>query len=374
MPGTLSEHRGYLVDTRRTAFYGRAIDQVVTPGDTVADLGCGFGILGLMCLKAGASAVWGIDATDAIDIARETAARAGFDDRYHCIQSQTFRAELPGKVDLLICDHVGYFGLDYGIVQLMADARRRFLKPDGRMIPERIDLYLAGIRSENCRSLLGIWETSDVPADFAWLRSYAVNTKQVVDFTPTEIATDPVQVGSVRLGDDMPETIGFKASLAIEEDGVLDGIGGWFGCELGGGIRMTNSPLAREAMSRHQIFLGFDAPMPVKAGDVVEVSVKLNHRNSIIAWTARDPATGRMLRYSSWASMPLSASEKLKPGNAPRRANDRAAALQTILGYVDGTANAEDIEQAVLRDHPNLFPSTDEVSRFVKDVLADYTA
>lgn len=112
MSDTLSEHRGYLVDKRRIARYGDAIDRVILAGDTVVDLGCGFGILGLMCLKAGASKAWGIDATDAIDIARETAARAGFGEKYHCIQDQTYRAELPEKVDVLICDHVGYFGVD----------------------------------------------------------------------------------------------------------------------------------------------------------------------------------------------------------------------------------------------------------------------
>lgn len=371
---TLSEHRSYLIDTRRTALYERAIARVVSKGDTVADLGCGFGIFGLMCLDAGASRVWGIDSTDAIDIARESAVNAGYGDAYQCIPSSTFRAELPERVDLLICDHVGYFGIDYGILQLMSDARRRFLKPGGRMIPERIGLFLAGIRSDKCRSLLDRWETSDVPAYYAWLRSYAVNTKQVVDFVPTEIATAPVAVASLTLGDDVPETLGFTASLIADEDGLLDGIGGWFECDLGAGVRMTNSPLARDAMSRHHIFLGFDTPMDVKAGDVVDVSVKVNHRNSIIAWSAREPRTGRLRRHSTWASLPMSTSDRLKPGLAPRQPNDRARALTTVLSYVDGERTGEEIEQLVLADHPALLPSTDEIARFVKDVLADYTA
>ncbi|WP_298289300.1 hypothetical protein [Novosphingobium sp.] len=203
----------------------------------------------------------------------------------------------------------------------MADARRRFLKSGGRMIPERIDLFLAGIRSDKCRRLLDRWDANTVPASYAWLRTYAVNTKHVVDFVPADIATAPVQVGTLALGEDMPETLGFKASLTIDEDGTLDGIGGWFECELGGGVRMTNSPLARTAIRRHQIFLGFDAPMDVAAGDIVEVSVKLNHRNNVVAWNARDPRTGRMLRYSTWASMPMSRSERLKPSLAPRIVN-----------------------------------------------------
>lgn len=374
MSDTLSEHRGYLVDTRRVARYGDAIDQVVAQGDTVVDLGCGFGILGMMCLKAGAAKAWGIDATDAIDIARETADRAGLGDRYHCIHDQTFRAELPEKVDVLICDHVGYFGVDYSIVHLMADARRRFLKPGGRMIPERLELYLAGVRSDGCRQMLDRWETDDVPGDYAWLRSYAVNTKHAVDLVPTDIATAPVVSGHVVLGDDAPETLVFKATLEIDEDGVLDGIGGWFVCELGGGVSMSNSPLARDAICRHQIFLGFDQPLAVTAGSKVDVSVRLSHRNGIIAWSVRDPATGRLQRYSNWAAMPMSAGERLKPHAAPRRLNDRGRALSVVLGYLDQSLTGQEIEQAILREHPALFPSADETARFVKDALADYTA
>ncbi|HQS95378.1 MAG TPA: hypothetical protein PK823_02630 [Novosphingobium sp.] len=256
----------------------------------------------------------------------------------------------------------------------MADARRRFLKPGGRMIPERLGLYLAGVRSDSCRQMLDSWETADVPGEYAWLRSYAVNTKHAVDLVPTDIATDPVISGHIVLGEDAPETLAFKATLQIAEDGVLDGIGGWFNCDLGGGVSMTNSPLARDAICRHQIFLGFDQPLPVHAGDAVDVSVRLSHRNGIIAWSVRDPATGRLQRYSNWAAMPMSAGERLKPHVAPRQLNDRGRALAIVLSYIDQSQTGLEIEQAVLRDHPTLFPSADETARFVKDVLADYTA
>lgn len=256
----------------------------------------------------------------------------------------------------------------------MADARRRFLKPGGRIIPERLSLYLAGVRSDSCRQLLDRWETAEVPGDFAWLRSYAVNTKHAVDLVPTEIATPPAISGQIVLGDDAPETLGFKATLEIDEDGVLDGIGGWFECDLGGGVGMTNSPLARDAICRHQIFLGFDKPLAVSAGDRVDVSVRLSHRNGLIAWSVRDPATGRLQRYSNWAAMPMSASERMKPSVLPRQLNDRGRAVGIVLGYVGENKTGQDIELAVLRDHPALLPSADEIARFVKDVLADYTA
>lgn len=374
MSDTLSEHRGYLVDSRRVARYSEAISRVINPGDVVVDLGCGFGILGLLCLKAGAGKVWGIDGTNAIDVAVEAMGRAGLADRYTCIAEKTFRAELPEKADVIICDHVGYFGIDYGIIELMHDARQRFLKPGGRVIPERLRLFVAGIRSNGCRDLVDRWDDADVPPEYNWLRTYAVNTKHAVGLRPTEVVTEPVQVGTVELGEPAADSLPFKASLVADEDGVIDGIGGWFECDLGGGVSMTNSPLARNRITRSQIFLGFDQPLQVKAGDVIDVSVRVAHTNSIIAWTVRDPATGRVQRYNNWASMPISTVDRAGAGQRGRGLTSRGQATRILLDYVDMGMTGEQIEQAIMAEHPGLFPNALQVSRFVKDELPRYLA
>ena len=58
MGDALEEHYSYLSDTNRLARFELAVARAVAAGDSVADIGCGFGVLGLMCLKAGASHVW----------------------------------------------------------------------------------------------------------------------------------------------------------------------------------------------------------------------------------------------------------------------------------------------------------------------------
>ena len=83
--------------------------------------------------------VFGIDATAMLEVARETFARAGLAERSRFIRGRSLRVELPEEVDLVICDHVGYFGFDYGIVETLQDARRRFPQtrrsPDSRANP-----------------------------------------------------------------------------------------------------------------------------------------------------------------------------------------------------------------------------------------------
>ncbi len=57
----LDEHLGYRPARTRLQQFRAAIAAIVRPGDTVDDRGCGSGILGLLCLQAGAGHVFGID-------------------------------------------------------------------------------------------------------------------------------------------------------------------------------------------------------------------------------------------------------------------------------------------------------------------------
>jgi protein arginine N-methyltransferase 1 len=45
-----------------------------------------------------------------------------------------------------------------------------------------------------------------------------------------------------------------------------------------------------------------------------------------------------------------------------------------VLDYCDGHRTVSQIEEAVLREHPDLFPSNEEISRFVAQVLNKDTA
>ena len=64
MGNALEEHYDYLSDARRLEKFEQAVSRAVMPGDRVADIGCGFGVLGMMCLKAGAARAWGVGGLD----------------------------------------------------------------------------------------------------------------------------------------------------------------------------------------------------------------------------------------------------------------------------------------------------------------------
>lgn len=366
----LEEHIGYVSDHVRLDYFRRAIASTVTPGDLIADVGCGVGVLGMMCLRAGAAHCWGIDRSDAIEIARESMAKSGLGDRYSCIRGLASRVNLPQPVDLIICDHVGYFGIDYGIIDMIGDACRRFLKPGGKVMPSRIKLFVAAAASSDCRAKAEAWSRDAIPAEFHWLRKYGVNTKLAHAFKAQDIHTDPAELGTIDLRADNPEHFSFKASLRVICDGVIDGLVGWFNCELAEDVWMTNSPLEPGAIDREQAFLPFDQPIAVTVGDMLEVTVAIRHDTGMIAWSIHVPATGHRQRQSNWESLivnraPVDAkidtTAKLSPTGVVRKA---------IFEYVDGVRTNGEIIRLVLQDHPKLFPSDEEIRRFVKHELA----
>ncbi|MDF1836184.1 MAG: methyltransferase [Alteraurantiacibacter sp. bin_em_oilr2.035] len=100
MSKVLAEHLSYFHLPRRYDAYARTIASVLSGGEALADLGCGFGVLGIQCVRHNARHVWGIDHSDAIEIARETVDRSGLADQYTCIKNSTFQTILPEKADL----------------------------------------------------------------------------------------------------------------------------------------------------------------------------------------------------------------------------------------------------------------------------------
>ena len=367
----IQEHLGYVADAVRLACFRAAIGKAIRPGHRVADLGCGSGILGLLCLQAGAAHVDFVDETSMIDVAREIVARAGLQDRASFFRGRSQHVELPQRVDAVVCDHVGYFGFDYGIVELLQDARRRFLTPGGILIPSRIGLEIAAISSEKCRALAEGWTAQGMPGEFRWLREYSLNSEHAVDFVRDEPASRPATLGMIDTREEQPAFLSLTAELHIERSGVVHGLGGWFECELAPGVWMTNSPLAKQPIKRPQAFLPIGAPMQVKAGDRVKASIMARPSDQVLAWTAEFPATGERFSHSTFKGMLLSQRDlvAVNPARVPNLSREGRARM-SVLAYCDGRRTAREIEQAVLRDHPGLFPSATEISRFVARVLA----
>lgn len=364
----LDEHFDYLADSVRLDAYRRAVAALVRPGMTVVDLGCGSGVLGLLCLQAGAGRVYGIDSTSMIEAARIVHSEAGFAGQVTFIRGMSTMATLPEMADVVICDQVGYFGFDAGIVEYLEDARRRFLKPGGAVVPRMLRLELAGVESARCYENVSRWRAGALPEEFRTLGRFAENVKYPVTLERGELLTAAVALGEIGLRQDTRDFVSWRAEIKTGRDGMLHGVAGWFRCELAEEVWMTNSPVEETRIQRPQAFLPLAEPVPVRAGDKVQCTVMARPKEGFLAWVVE--AGGRRQSQSTLNGL-LLGEQDLRTGNpgAVPRLSREGEARRVILGYCDGVRSMAEIEAIVLKEHPDLLPSRQALADFVVRVL-----
>ena len=375
MAKTLEEHFCYLSDPVKIRQYQAAIDACVKPEHVVLDLGCGTGLLGLMALRAGARKAYFLEEGAIIEAARQTVAAAGFADKAEYFQGNSFELELPEQADIVICDHIGYFGFDYGALALLADAKKRFLKPNGVIIPARVELMLAPVESKDCRKLVGRWSDGSIPEDFGWLGNAAANNKYGVELLPENLLANAESLEAIELGADATPFMSWTSQFEMSRDGTLDGLAGMFACRLFDDTDMTNVPNTPDTIDRPQAFFPLEAPVAVSARERVSATVMARPDDHIIAWVVELPDSGQRIALTTFNGHLLN-NAALSGARTDRvaRLNAHGRARQVVLSFCDGQRTVAEIQALVQRKHPTLFPSASATASFITRVLTQDTS
>ena len=135
-------HESMLRDSVRCEAFRRAIVDTVTPGCAVLDIGAGTGILSLFAAQAGARVVYAVERTHIAELAQRIVSENGFGDRINVLQNDIETLELPEKVDVIVSEWLGGYGVDENLLPVVALARDRWLKPGGRVIPETVKSWI----------------------------------------------------------------------------------------------------------------------------------------------------------------------------------------------------------------------------------------
>jgi hypothetical protein len=134
---------------------------------------------------------------------------------------------------------------------------------------------------------------------------------------------------------------------------------------------MTNSPVSEDRLDRPQAFFPLDAPVAVKAGDRLNVTVMARPQDNVIGWVIELPESGKRFTHTTFNGLLLDqeALRRAQP-NRVAKLNDRGRARQIVLSYCDGQRTVAEVQALVQREHPKLFPSAQATSAFVEQVLS----
>lgn len=139
-------HMAMLADYARTAAY-REMLMECAQDKVVVEIGCGSGALVCFAARAGARHVYAIEQTNAIEMAAEIVRRNGLADRVTFLRGNSLDVDLPEQADIVVSELIGTDPFGERMLLPLVDASRRFLKPGGMMLPERIVVKALGIDS-----------------------------------------------------------------------------------------------------------------------------------------------------------------------------------------------------------------------------------
>ncbi len=367
----LDAHRRFIADRPRVDALARAIAATVRPGDVVIDLASGTGILGLLACRAGAARVYCIESGSIVGLARDLARANGVDDRLRFVLAHSSNARLPERADVLVSDQIGQFGFEAGLVETVADVRTRLLKPGGRIVPRRVTLTIAPVEAPAVREGLEFWANGPSGFDFGPAHDVAVNSGHRVRLGEENLLGPGVAGTVIDLQTVSNVPFECAATLTASRDGMLDGIGGWFVAELADGIAMTNAPGAPDRIDRRNVIFPIDERVALRAGDQVNVAMRIRPSELLVRWTVDLPG-GRRVSHSTFAGMliPREDLERTSPSYVPNL-TDRGIARRTVLELCDGRPLAA-IEREIFTRHRELFDSEAAAHVFVAEVVTRY--
>jgi len=239
----INYHLSMLVDDVRTGSYGQAISRVVRAGDVVVDIGCGSGILSFLACRAGARHVYAIESEIVIEMAKLVAAKNGFQDKITFFNDVSFAVELPEQADVIVTETMGTFGFEEGILGSLADARDRFLKPGGKLIPHSVELFLVPVEMPQFyEHVVDFWINGCQGFDFSPIRELTVNNFHPLKLHEGTFLSEPARVEPIVFAETKLMEIDTKVSFYASRRGRCHGLAGWFNAELMPGLRISNGP------------------------------------------------------------------------------------------------------------------------------------
>jgi len=306
-------------DTYRRAIVGNADD---FRGKVVLDVGAGTGILSFFAAQAGAGRVYAVEASAMAERAAALAASQGnarlaryapdesraqkgalstsklsadaawdaLDPtaRIHVVRGKVEDVTIPEHVDVIISEPLGFLLVHERMLEAFINARDRFLKEGGLVMPSRGDIYAQPITDgqlwQEQEAKASFWRSQDFHGvDLSALHDAALDEyfgQAVVGYYPPEaavsddVATYKFDFGTCSVQDLRKFEIPF--SFRITRTAILHGFGCWFDARFDGSTERVVLSTSPKAPGTHwyQSRLLLRRPVAVNPGQTVSGTLK----------------------------------------------------------------------------------------------------
>lgn len=297
---SLPTHHALLTDVPRVMAYAQVIGRHCRDR-VVVEVGCGSGILSIFAARAGARRVIAIEEMEIADLAAAMIEANGCADVVELRRGNSRDLDLDTQADVIVHEIFGVDPFEENLLPSIVDARRRFLKPGGRLLPDRVEVFCLGVEVpeptgvqprmiEQARQLQGLYgldfgpyldilqqvEANRLPG----LQPGFVGGDSEQPFRP-RVLTEPCRLLDLDLQSQdggVADALAQMASarLAVRESGRLNGLSLYFEAHLDASTVLSTSPFAPlTTWGRH--VRGLQQPLLVRPGQGVDLQCQLRN-------------------------------------------------------------------------------------------------
>ncbi len=361
-------------DEARMGAFRKALAATIGPDSVVLDLGAGTGIMALLACRYGAKRVYAIEPSDALQVARETAAKNGFAERIVCIQKRSADVTLPERVDLIVEDMRGALPWCSTHFPDVIDARERFLKPGGQIIPRQDTVFCAVVSAEErYRDQLLPWQSSPENLDLSPASRYVENAPSGVHFKSRQLLSTPLPWAMIDYQSVASANVRQDLALTAKRAGTAHGLLLWFETELLPDVKISNAP-GRPKTVYGQFFLPWPQPVELTKGMGADVKLRADLIGEDYVWTWESRVAGLHFRQTSFAAAPLTA-ESLARRAAHHRPTlgHEGKIAQFVLERMSGSHALAEIGAEFARAFPARFRSEREAFDYAAKLSGEYS-
>jgi len=365
-----------IADTGRMEAYVQALRRTIRPGDVVVDIGTGTGIFALLACQFGARKVYAIDPNPAIDVARRVVRDNGFADRIELIAKLSTEVEVREQADVIVSDVRGVVPTFSRSIATLMDARSRWLRPGGTLIPLRDSLRVAVVESEALyRPIVRPWDELNYGLDLSAAKRAATDARyndREAPVGPEQLLTESAIWASIDYSTVTSTDVSGSVTLTTSRRGVGHGLVVWFDAELTESERFSSGP--GRACIYFRAFFPWREPVNLEEGVAVHVDLRAVAAADDYVFSWRTRADGKEFSQTDFFSQSMSDVFLLGADNRPASLEKQGnVTLHVLQAFRDGASLTEAAAQ-LEKAFPRQFTGPDVALASVREVARKYAS